>query len=246
MKKFLSALLVLFVLIAVGGPHRQRQVITEQDYQDDVANQNGQNGDVIVLPDQIIKPPAKGIVETLFVSPNVGGDVWIALNDAAAAWEVATNNIVTFHIVTLGQKFSLMEERKNDIIYRTITVRVADENETIVKLIDKFIAILHPGHMTIGYFDADNIQEGIVQDLFIVASRADSPQELRRTFIHELGHSIDMMHIETGSAIMNPSEPDAPDNISILDLQQFCDIYMCNPEELNPIPAICTSETYVK
>jgi hypothetical protein len=221
-KLIVSTLFLTALFVSVCAPHRARS----QSRLDDTLDQ------VITLPEIVIEPVHKGIVENLILSPRFTNvDVEI-IHRAANQWQTATNGIASFVFIDLAHFTPIDDGIKNDIVHKSITVRPADADEDIVSIIDK---VYNGNAVLIGYYDGLNLQHTTFPDLFVVMDRLDSPDTERASFVHELGHSIGLGHIDNAPSVMTPMIPDASEVITEQDLQQFCAHYSnCNPEFLSP------------
>jgi hypothetical protein len=225
LKTLIAILMVGFLMMSIVAPHRHRQQIPSQN--DDTID------NIVNLPEMLIQVEHKRVVETLVLSPLLTSEETNLVKLAANKWETATNGIVSFKFPEQF-RFQIIEEGvKDDINYKAITVRPADEEDEAVSAVDR---IFQKGTVVVGYYDADNFQHTALHDLFVIPDRISTSSEELRVFTHELGHSIGMQHTDDTASVMQSDISLASDDITEQDLQQFCALYTnCkNPEFLFP------------
>jgi predicted Zn-dependent protease len=82
------------------------------------------------------------------------------------------------------------------------------------------------GNGTIGYYD----DRDIVPAILIVSDRLDDKDEYRAVVMHELGHALDLQHMNGADgigALMSPSMSTGSFHITDKDVAQYCKIHHC-------------------
>lgn len=138
---------------------------------------------------------------------------------AAAEWQNSTKGIVRFHIENMPTT-NIIDPSNSIIIYS-----VSPDSPDILSL-DAENNSRHLGVTNMEHF---------LPNIEIVSSRINSAYDFKATILHELGHAIGLKHnegINGYHTLMCPALDVGAAEITKIDLQNFCKIYLCNVNEL--------------
>lgn len=165
------------------------------------------------------------------------------IEKACAEWERATNGAARFFVIREPNDTEVRLPRGHYTI-QTIRFVPAVEDTPIIVIVDTLL-----GERISGYTDALNITEQKLETIYIVNGRMNNEQEYFKIATHELGHSMRLYHVSDKNSLMFPYVAQAPNCLVMNDLKQFCDIYTCDAESMEPCASrgeypTCTTETY--
>lgn len=154
--------------------------------------------------------------KTLFLDRTFSEQEIIYITEAALEWSIATNYIVKFDIHILPNNKHLMKE--DDIVINKVS-----QDHVDVLLIDSM-----NNNSTLGLWQGN----GPIKNIKLVTSRL-TPQSYKGVVLHELGHALGLKHNEGFVGIgtlMYPNIDFGANEITDMDLKQFCNIYKCNSQ----------------
>lgn len=150
---------------------------------------------------------------TLYLDRTFNEEQKISIIEAAFNWSKATQNIISYDIISLPAKIKNVNKS-------IIVVNVTQDYPEIITL-----DTLNKTH-TVGYYNAN----GYVKSIWLVSDRL-STFSYKQVMMHELGHSLGIEHNEGISGVntlMYPTIDLMSDSITNTDLVKFCKIYKCN------------------
>lgn len=156
--------------------------------------------------------------KTLFLDRYLGVDEVAFITEAAKEWGTSTKNIVQFDVVTLpGENIRISD---NDIMVMSIS-----PDHPLILLLDD-----SNKYSTLGYYD-----ESMPVPIVYLVSERIKDKDYKTVVLHELGHSLGLIHNESIFAIgtlMFPNINSCANKITLYDLKKFCKLYHCNANEL--------------
>jgi hypothetical protein len=179
----------------------------------------------------------KHIVEIVIIDPNFTDTEKFLILQSLNEWQVATNNVASFYVVydeNLNFKIPI------DYNYLTIVrMRPAKSNDPFIKKVDEATQ-----EELIGYYDGFGFIHEPITNLLIVRERITSEEEYKGVVMHEIGHSLGLMHINDPNTLMYPTNDSSSFCPTKIDLMQFCDIFKCKIENLKPCNAKKVKQVY--
>jgi hypothetical protein len=166
------------------------------------------------------------------------------IEQALGEWQRATNGYVQFYTVREPNQTTILLLPSSARAIKTVRIATATETAPIIRYIDNTL-----GSEITGYTDLFNLTKQPILTIYVVNARIDNIQEYRSMITHEIGHSMCLYHVFDMDTIMYPAYNGSSACLVVKDLQQFCDIYHCDPEKMAPCTwngkaPVCTEETY--
>jgi len=162
------------------------------------------------------------IHRSVYIDSEFNDDDQELIEQAIDEWDYSTNHMVDYEFVgkiDLKDYYSLNE---NDIfIYKT------DHQDLFIKNLDDG---RKDGLITIGYC---RIYKQKATKLYIVYDKIYTYSDLKAVVIHELGHSIGLLHTNDENSVMYYNEGKATGYITNVDLVNFCNLYYCDPKDMH-------------
>lgn len=159
------------------------------------------------------------IHKTLYIDRNLSEDELDIITGAAYEWHTATNGMVNYDIVRLPHQ-------NIDVSNSIVIVIVSADFPEIISLDSQSASYNH-----LGYY----YQGGPIPYIALVPYRIED--KLYKTVVmHELGHSLGLRHSDILLGIgtlMYPNVDAGSNTITDADLQQFCQIYGCDANQLH-------------
>jgi predicted Zn-dependent protease len=160
---------------------------------------------------------------TIYIDRNFDDFEQTCIINAAEEWVSTTNHIIEYDILQLPD---------NDINYdeALIIYKVTPDHPMIV------ILDTRNNGDTLGFYD----RKSIIPSIALVSERI-SNEDYTATIMHELGHSLGLVHSKEAGTLMYPSRnfmfngiilTIASDHITFEDGQKFCELYHCDPKQL--------------
>jgi hypothetical protein len=171
--------------------------------------------------------PKRSIIMTLLIDPSLTPEEDFLIEQAANEWQVATNGIARFYVVYNNDPYFSVEQSDRDTLLKVEKIVPIKETESITFFIDLIL-----NNDTLGYSDENNMLRKSVNTIMIVRGRITSNEEYKTVVMHELAHSLFLIHSNHANTLMYPSAKYAANCITRKDLEQFCFIYNCNVDEL--------------
>ena len=138
-------------------------------------------------------------------------------------WECSTKGLV--HITFL-KDFNELLNRKDYIF-----VEKVDNTDARIIAQDKFYDKEQERkyHTLAVYYDGTNSNYSVI---LVVENR--TKYNLKQVITHEVGHSVLLSHDKQNKdTVMYPFTDEGATKITDKDLENFCDLYWCDPKELN-------------
>jgi hypothetical protein len=139
---------------------------------------------------------------------------------AAAEWQNKTKGIVKFTIANLPVKTLDVDN--------SVVINCVSPDDPNIILVDSFAG---GNAQHLGLTD----MSATIPNVKIVEARIASSHTFKSVILHELGHVIGLKHNDVNqdfNTVMFPSADFGSDNITNIDLKNFCTIYQCNYKEL--------------
>jgi hypothetical protein len=172
--------------------------------------------------------PKRSIIMTLLIDSSFTPEEDFLIEQAANEWQVATNGIARFYVVYNNDPYFNVEQSNRDTLLKVEKIIPIKETESITFFIDLIL-----NNDTLGYSDETNMLKKSANTIMIVRGRIISNEEYKTVVMHEIGHSLFMIHSNFANTLMYPSAKYAADCITKKDLEQFCFLYGCNVDDLN-------------
>ncbi len=144
---------------------------------------------------------------------------------AANEWENESKKIIKFEFVNNKDEAEYLEKIKykySELPVEIINFKKISNEDKITLFLDKEV-----GGKIVGFYDDESRQTSIL----LVTDRLDSLKKLKSIILHEIGHSLGLKHIKHKNTIMHSTQSKSSDDITIKDLEEFCNLYYCEPLE---------------
>lgn len=146
-----------------------------------------------------------------------------AIKNAFDEWSKDTKNMVRFNYLGL---IKMRDKDPTKIVDKNIIIKYISTDPFIVEQQKQYSNGDYVGFQAIT-LDGDHIVIGIVVD------KMKTSEYLKLDTMHELGHAIGLPHIDSGPAIMNSLMDKSLKCLTIVDMENLCNFYNCNPTDLN-------------
>lgn len=143
---------------------------------------------------------------------------------ALRSWECSTKGIVKFDIV--WERKLLFNGRNN------IFIKSVDDKYPAIVEIDAEREPAKDGvkRITVGLYEESN--NNYTPTTILIVRPKIGEKGLKEVVIHEIGHSLNMDHTDDTDTIMYPHLDKGAHKITNHDLNNFCDLYWCESNEL--------------
>lgn len=165
---------------------------------------------------------ATQLVKMVYIEPSFTAEEQNEINKAISEWNEATDFVVEFKPIQYDINLTSILLENNGLIISKIKAKddilfslEGEPKEGFPKIV--------------GYY----YEKSFIPMILIVSDRL-TINEYKQIVTHELGHAIGLIHQKHSLAIMNPYLSDQVPCLTSSDLGQFCDIFNCNYEHLNP------------
>jgi len=146
------------------------------------------------------------------------------ITEATKEWSIATRGMVKFNIIG---ELEVANKNANQDFGKNVIIKFNSFDPFIIDMLHNQIH---------DHGDVIGLEEKTLDGHFVIGIVSDllkNDTEYKLDVIHELGHAINLVHVDSGPAIMNSMQDKNLRCLTHLDLQQFCDFYSCNVEEMN-------------
>lgn len=156
----------------------------------------------------------------LYVDRNVDIFYEVQIKEAAKRWTAATNHLAEFEeeYITEENRFNLLDDKD------AIVVTMVTEDHPDIINADRG---QETGHYTVAYCNT----KAKTPILAYVEVRIPDG-DFEKITLHELGHALELEHVDTPKRIMYPTADLMPDFLGREDMEQFCQVYHCDPNKL--------------
>jgi len=167
----------------------------------------------------VTAPLATSVHKTLYIDKAFLIEEIEIIQSAILEWERCTNKIATFTIKENfdSKNYSIIKE--ND----AVVFLKFNENNLMIKYLDSY----HKNHL-LGFY-RKNSPAALIG---LIPERVSNKEYYRSLVLHEIGHAMNMDHIDKEYSIMYPLIDRNSIKLGEDDLYEFCKIYNCKVDIL--------------
>lgn len=146
------------------------------------------------------------------------------IKSAARNWEKKTNGISSFYFVEgFDGNFDSISDKRNAIVINTINV-----NDIKVQKQDKVIKERKEENVILAYYSSEQEKAPVIR---IILERMQN-QDFESVILHEFGHSLNIPDDYSHKEAIMYWENSGTSEVTNDDLNQFCQLYLCNVSSL--------------
>lgn len=169
------------------------------------------------------------IIQTLYVDSRFTEREFVVMTSAANEWTFSTRGMVMFNLVYPYE----VQFPGNYVCSGKNIVLKTNKNDPRVIALDKSERATYRDTRFVLGFVEHVIPELESYYLGMVMDRIMDDKHLKEVFMHELGHTLHLVHAEAKPAVMNGLTTTNFDCLTRYDMEQFADLYNLHIDSLN-------------
>jgi predicted Zn-dependent protease len=164
------------------------------------------------------------ISQAYYIDASFNAAQTVAIQEAMDEWNTATRGLT--HLTIAGVvRFESIDP--NFDYGKNVIIKTDSNNAFVKEQNNKFYGKAEVVGLQMSTID------GKYNEIYIVSDEIANMTQYKLNVIHELGHAISMKHVDDAAAVMNTQFNKNVRCLTHRDVKQFCDLYTCNPEDMN-------------
>lgn len=155
----------------------------------------------------------------IYVDGTLTLDEIVCIREASNHWVHRTKGLVRMNVVYVDHDKKNFPEKTT---YNDIVIRKLNSDSAFVLLTEKIEKIA-----VYAFYE----QKNLYSEINLVTDRYLTNKICTSVVMHELGHSLGLSHAKTSNALMSEGFDKMSEDISDVDIIEFCKIYNCKPDD---------------